>query len=186
MSTAEWSRSARWLYAVKLPAWPKLIVPAIVGQAIGVSAGRAFSVAGAALGGLLLAAVGPGLVFALNTLSFLPLIVAIRRTPSPYMKPREHVRVSARAAFDHVMAMPTLRAALVRIAFLALLIAPIVQLLPAIAEKLHPGSESYGVLMGVVSAGATVVAFRLAHLRKHLDHEENRHQDGDDAVVLGT
>ncbi len=129
------------------------------------------SVAGAALGGLLLAAVGPGLVFALNTLSFLPLIAAIRRTPSPYMKPREHVPVSARAAFDHVMAMPTLRAALVRIAFLALLFAPIVQLLPAIAEKLHPGSESYGVLMGVVSAGATVVAFRLAHLRKHLDQE---------------
>lgn len=44
--------SQRWLFALKVPSWPKLLAPALLGQAIGVATAGEFSAMAAALGGL--------------------------------------------------------------------------------------------------------------------------------------
>jgi MFS family permease len=130
------------------------------------------TVLGTGLAGLILAAAGPAWNFGIDALTYVPFIFAIRHTPSPYQRPRQHQRVAVRTAVDHVMATPVLKGALLQIAVMSLLFAPVVQIIPAIADRVHPGSDSYGGLMAVMSAGAAFVAWRLAQLRRHHDHAQ--------------
>ena len=58
------SRLGRWVYALKLASWPKLLVPAVFGQVLGANR----------VGGLNLAAVGWGLAFTLLGLGFIVLL----------------------------------------------------------------------------------------------------------------
>ncbi len=58
------SRLGRWLYALKPASWPKLLVPALLGQILGVSR----------VGGLDLAAVGWGLAFTVLGIGFIVLL----------------------------------------------------------------------------------------------------------------
>lgn len=49
-SVADLTAAQRWRYALKPASWPKLLVPSVLGQALGVLAAGAFSVTAAALG----------------------------------------------------------------------------------------------------------------------------------------
>ncbi len=44
------SPSGRWIYAAKLDSWPKLLVPMLFGQALGVTAAGRVDLVAAALG----------------------------------------------------------------------------------------------------------------------------------------
>lgn len=57
--------AARWLYALKPASWPKLLVPMLLGQAIGFAAGERFAWSGALFGGLF-TGFGLGFIVLLN------------------------------------------------------------------------------------------------------------------------
>ena len=65
----------RWLYALKPASWPKLLVPALLGQVLGASGGR----------GLDLRALGWGLSFTVLGLGFIVLLILppVETTQSP-------------------------------------------------------------------------------------------------------
>lgn len=52
MDMATMGTFARWKYAAKLNSWPKLLVPFLLGQSIGVSASNSISLSGLLIGGL--------------------------------------------------------------------------------------------------------------------------------------
>ncbi|HMO67001.1 MAG TPA: MFS transporter, partial [Verrucomicrobiota bacterium] len=163
------------------PGWTSLM-PEIVGKrhlpgavalgAVGVNLARAI---GPLVGGLLVAAAGPGPVFALNAASFLGIVVVLARwqRPDPPKRPNaEHVLVAMVAAARHVRHAPPIRRVLVRHGLFTFAgIAP-VALLPLLVKHLGLPAASFGALLGCYGAGGIVVAlFLLPRLRArfHLD-----------------
>jgi MFS family permease len=161
--------------AMNSPAWqaiiPELVprreLPAavtLVGVAINVS--RAV---GPALGGLLVAAAGSGVVFLLNAVSFLGVIVVIyhwQPTPQQSTMPPEHIFGAMRAGLRYVRHAPELVAALVRTSVFILCASALWALLPLHARlALGLGSFGYGILLGCIGAGAVAGAAFLPKLR---------------------
>jgi len=166
--------------AMNGPAWqaiiPELVprdeLPAavtLVGVAINVS--RAV---GPAIGGLLVAAAGSGIVFLLNAVSFLGVMVVLYRwqpTPQRSTMPPEHILGAMRAGLRYVRHAPELLAALVRTAVFILCASALWALLPLQARlALGLGSFGYGVLLGCIGAGAVAGAAVLPKLREKVSN----------------
>ncbi|MDW5598385.1 MFS transporter [Conexibacter stalactiti] len=135
---------------------------------------------GPALGGLLVAATQPSVVFLVNAATFLVVIVVVWRwkerrgvvagagTPHAPL-PRESIREAMRASGRYVVASPALRTVLLRAALFVLFASAIWALLPAVADDgLGLGSGGYGLLLGCVGAGAVGGATLLPRLRARL------------------
>jgi MFS family permease len=166
--------------AMNGPAWQAIIpelVPqgelptavTLVGVAINVS--RAI---GPALGGLLVAASGPGIVFLLNAVSFLGVMVVIYRwqpTPQQSTMPPEHIFGAMRAGLRYVRHAPELRAALVRTGAFILCASALWALLPLQARHaLGLGSFGYGILLGCIGTGAVGGAAFLPKVRQKVSN----------------
>ena len=76
-------------------------------------------------------------------------------------------RVTLRDAIRYIDDEPGLRRSFVRIAVLSLLVAPVAQLLPAIADDLSSSSSSLGVLTGAFAIGALALAHLIGRLKAH-------------------
>jgi MFS family permease len=161
--------------AMNGPAWqaiiPELVLrdelPAavtLVGVTINVS--RAI---GPALGGLLVAAAGSGVVFLLNAVSFLGVMAVIYRwqpTPRQSTMPPEHIFGAMRAGLRYVRHAPEFLAALVRTSVFILCASALWALLPLQARlALGLGSFGYGILLGCIGAGAVAGAAFLPKVR---------------------
>lgn len=126
--------------------------------------------AGPALGGAIVATAGAGAAFALNALSYAPLILVLLlwRRPSPREElPRERVGPAIVTGLRYVAETPAIRTAVLRSALFAFGAAAALALLPLVARDLLGGGPIiYGVLLGAFGAGAMAGAF-LVHPMRH-------------------
>ncbi len=169
--------------AITGPAWnaaiPELVPkdklePAIALGGVGYNAARGV---GSALGGLLVAAMGPGPVFILNAISFLGvLFVFFRWKPAakrPSRHPRERMLGAVRAGFRFVRHSPALKAVLVRSGSYAACTSAMWALLPLIAkQELHLDSLGYGILLAIFGVGTLLGAAILPRLRSAISLDQ--------------
>ena len=166
--------------ALTWPAWsattPELVpredlVAAIALNGISFNLARAV---GPAIGGVALGIAGPEAAFALNALTFLVLILALvawRREPGAAQPlPKEHLLSAMRAGLRFVAASPAMHAAIIRACVFFFFAASIWGLFPLLVrQRLGLGPEAFGLLLGVVGAGAVAAGFLLPGLRARLD-----------------
>jgi MFS family permease len=120
-------------------------------------------VVGPAIAGILVAVVGPGWAFALNSLSYLPVIVGL------LMIGRVHVPrlgIAARTAVPEVVRYlrgePRVSALLGLLAAQTIFASGHLILGPSLAQDLGQGAEGLGVLLSATGVGAIVGGLRLA------------------------
>ncbi len=125
---------------------------------------------GPALGGVAVAAAGPGPVFLLNGASYLGVSGAVwtwrreRRAP-PW--PAERLVGALRAGVRYARHAPRLRAVLVRAGLFVGAASATWALLPVLARyQLGLRASGYGLLLGALGAGAVLGALSLARLRR--------------------
>src|SRR5437870_12268785 len=164
--------------AMNTPTWqaitgelvpPSELMRAVALNALPINIGRAI---GPALGGILVAASGPALVFALNAASFVAVLVVVyrwRREPPRSVLPAERVIGATRAGLRYARHAPALAAVLVRTGLFMLCGSAFWALLPIIARHdLGLDALGYGLLLGAVGLGAVGGAALLPRLRQRL------------------
>ncbi|GAA1349539.1 MFS transporter [Saccharothrix algeriensis] len=136
---------------------------------VNMNVGRAI---GPALGGVLIAAVGPEATFAFNTLSFLGVLLVLWRWRRPSdLRPlgAEHVVTAVRSGARYVRSSPLFSRVLVRCVLFVVFGSGLWALLPAIARgPLGLGAGGYGVLLGCIGAGAIGGAFVVPRLLRRI------------------
>ena len=165
--------------AVIFPAWaaaiPELVprddlVQAVALNGVGFNLARAF---GPALGGVAMAAAGPGATFSLDALGFLALLWALlvwHRPASPHSDlPSERIPSAMRAALRFAITMPIMRAAILRAWAFFFFASAVWGLLPLVVrEGLGLGPVGFGLMLGTAGGGAVLAGLALPALREHL------------------
>jgi MFS family permease len=161
--------------ALNNPSWqasvgdivPREQVPAAV-MANGMSFNIMRSI-GPALGGLVIVAAGAAAAFAMNTMSYVALIIALSlwRRPTPGTSlPRERFARATNAGFQYVSLSPNLLSIILRGCLFGLTAVAVQALLPLIARDLLGGSAStYGLLLGFFGLGAVGGALSNSKIR---------------------
>ncbi|MCZ4493148.1 MAG: family transporter [Conexibacter sp.] len=125
---------------------------------------------GPALGGVLIAAVGPAGTFALNAVSFVGVLLVLalwRRPADDRPLGAEHIRGALRAGARYVRSAPAFGAILGRSLVFMLFASGLWALLPAVARgPLRLGPGGYGLLLGSLGAGAVAGAFVVPRLSR--------------------
>ena len=165
--------------ALNSPAWaasvpltvPRQVLPqALVLNSVGFNIARAI---GPAVGGLILTVAGATVAFAANAVSFafVALVVGILLT-FPRMRmsntvPPEQFRSAMRVGLAYVLAEPVVYTTLVRSAAFYGCASALWALLPLyVRDVLGLSSASFGVMMGVIGAGAVLGGLIMPLLRK--------------------
>ena len=161
--------------AMNGPAWsaavPELVprdeLPAAVAlSSVGFNIARAI---GPALGGLVMAASGAGVVFILNAISFLGVILVLwrwRYARVPFAGGDPGMRLAMREGLHYVRSTPTYHAVLVRAGLFAFAGSALWALLPVVSSaQLRITSMGYGILLGCLGAGSVIGAAILPPLR---------------------
>ena len=171
------------------PAWqaivPQLVprqdLPAAVAlNGAGVNASRAV---GPALAGVIIAAMGLAAPFWLNAISYLGVIAALvwwhpPGSPARHL-PAERFGAAIRVGLRHARYNQELRATVIRASGFFLFASAYWALLPLVARnQVAGGPELYGILLGVIGAGAVGGAFALPRLKSFMA--------ADGLVVAGT
>lgn len=122
---------------------------------------------GPTIAGILVATVGEGICFVLNSASYLAVLVALaamRLDPSPHQqKPRRHVFQELREGFIYSFGFGPIRSILLLVALVSLTGMPYAVLVPVFAkEVLHGGAHTFGFLMTASGCGALVGTVYLA------------------------
>lgn len=164
--------------AANFPAWaattPELVpredlVGAIALNGIGYNLARAV---GPALGGFVIAASGVAAAFALNSLTFLVLIIALvawRRPRPSTVLPKEHFLGAMRAGMRFVAASPAMRAAILRACVFFFFTAAIWALLPLVVrQRLGLGPDAFGLMLAAMGAGSVGTGFVLPQVAARL------------------
>ena len=138
----------------------------------------AFNIArsvGPALGGAIVAASGAFAAFAINAVSYIPLIAVLARWRSPKVErllPRETLWIAMGAGLRYVAMSPNIRVVILRAFLFGFGGIVVLALLPLIARDLvHGGPLTFGVLLGAFGAGAVGGAFLSARLRRRFTTE---------------
>lgn len=168
--------------AMNAPAWqaitPELVsrqeLPAAVTlSGVGINLARAL---GPALGGLIIAATNPGVVFLLNGVSFLGIIIVLyhwRRSPRENVLPAERFIGAIRAGMRYARHAPALQTVLIRAGAFILFGSVLWSLLPILARfELGQGPSGYGILLGLLGLGAVVGAAILPHTRQKISGDK--------------
>ena len=130
---------------------------------------------GPAVGGLIVALAGAAAAFAVNAISYLPLILALgrwqpERTPSRL--PRENFASAMWAGIRYVSLSPNLTTVLFRGFLFGLSATAILALLPSVAaEYVGGGALTYGTLLGCFGLGAIGGAFLNGRIRERYSNE---------------
>jgi MFS family permease len=154
------------------PAW-QAITPEIVSgsrhpEAVALNS-AGFNVAravGPALGGLVIAAVGCGLTFLLNALSFFGVILFLYhwKRPRPERVEKGRVADAIRGGVAYVRRSPVVKSVLIRTGAFSFGASAVWAMLPIIARP-H-GPTGYGLLVGFFGTGALLGAALLPRLRR--------------------
>jgi MFS family permease len=160
--------------ALNAPAWqattpdlvPREEIPAAVALS-GISVNGARAV-GPALGGLMVAAAGPGATFLFNAVSFLGVLFVLarwRRRQETSALPAERFVGAMRAGLRYVRHAPTFQAVLLRtMAFVSGGIGLLALLPVLIKQDTNLGPAHYGILLGCFGAGAVIAVVLLPAL----------------------
>src|SRR5207249_3404107 len=164
--------------AMNAPTWqaitselvpPSELTRAVTLNALPVNIGRAV---GPALGGVLVAASGPALVFALNAVSFVAVLVVVyrwRREAPRALLPAERVIGATLAGIRYARHAPPLVAVLVRLGLFIVCASAFWALLPVITRRdLGLGAFGYGLLLGCLGVGAIAGAALLPRVKRRL------------------
>ncbi len=157
--------------ALSAPAWPQLSrMTAPKGRLTEVTAafgtvGSIMAIVGALLGGVVVAAVGAGLVFLLNAFSYVPLIVGVKMVPGDPPHAHDDHR-AVRRGIEIVRRTDTLRRAFAVAAVLNLAAWPVLSILPAAAHDIDARAHVLGLLTGAFFAGAALVSWAVVRLRR--------------------
>ncbi len=121
---------------------------------------------GPAIAGFLIAAVGEGVCFLVNGLSYvavLAALLAMQLRPRAPAKPPQHVLYELREGFRYAFGFPPIREILLLLAVVNLAAMPLTVLLPVFAKAvLHGGPDTLGLLTAAMGMGALVGALVLA------------------------
>ena len=114
---------------------------------------------GPTIAGLLVASVGEGICFILNSASYLAVLmalIAMRLAPGPHhRKHRRNVFHELREGFNYVFGFGPIRSILLLVALVSLTGMPYAVLVPVFAkEVLHGGAHTFGFLMTAAGFGA--------------------------------
>ncbi|MCE5321147.1 MAG: MFS transporter [Bacteroidales bacterium] len=124
---------------------------------------------GPAIAGLTIAAVGEGICFLLNALSFLAVIIALMQIKIPHklaVTSSTPFGKSFREGLNYTFRTQSIRKLILLLAMMSLAAFPFIVLLPAYAkEVLGGGSETLGFLMSALGGGALVGALYMASRR---------------------
>lgn len=124
---------------------------------------------GPAIAGIAIAAVGEGICFLLNTLSFIAVIAALLQIKIPVKQTATHTTNFKRSfteGFQYTFQSLPIRTLIILLAILSLAGLPFIVLLPAYAKEiLHGGSDTLGYLMSSLGAGALIAALYMASRR---------------------
>jgi MFS family permease len=164
--------------AFNYPAWqaiqPELVPAEELKQAVtlggaNINLGRAI---GPAVGGLLIAAAGAWLVFALNAASFAFVLVVLWRWRRPVgedVGPPERFAGAVRAGVRYAMFSHVLHGVLVRSFVFGAASSGLMSLLPVYTkEVLGWGSGGLGILFAAIGGGAVATAAVIPRVREHL------------------
>ena len=130
---------------------------------------------GPAVGGLIVALAGAAAAFAVNAVSYLPLIYALFRWQPerlPARLPRENFGSAMWAGIRYVSLSPNLTTVLFRGFLFGLSAVAILALLPSVAaEFVSGGALAYGTLLGCFGLGAIGGAFLNGYVRERYSNE---------------
>lgn len=160
--------------AFNIPAWqvvfPRLVPREELQKAITLN-GMQFNfarVVGPALGGVMMAAWGPTVLFVINTLSFLGVLIAVRAVPPDGAREEPASPLeSLRESFAFTFRNPGPRAVFIAIMLYSTLAVPVIRFLPLFASEVYAkagkfigkGEELYGLLLSILGAGAVLGGF---------------------------
>lgn len=164
--------------AIGTPAWgaflPELIPRELVAEAVALNA-VAFNIAravGPAIGGVVLAEVGPAGSFAWNAVSFVAVALALVVIRPPFAEPRTPPPPLRRAFAEplaHVAREPSLRGVFAAMLLFTFGAASVYALAPAFGKTtLQATPRQYGIMIGAMGGGAVVGAWFLKRLRERL------------------
>jgi MFS family permease len=167
--------------AFNLPAWqasvgdmvPRAELPgAVAFNSMGFNIARSV---GPALGGAIVAAAGAAVAFAMNAMSYIPLVVVLKRwrpPPSQQLLPRETLGLAMASGIRYVALSPSIHTVLTRGAVFGVGASSMMALMPLVARDLIAGGPlTYGLLLGSFGAGAVGGAIVSARLRDRLSSE---------------
>lgn len=121
---------------------------------------------GPTIAGLLVAVVGEGFCFALNSASYLGVICALAAmhlTPHSHKRQQQHLLHELREGFGYAYHFRPIRNILFLVATVSLMGMSYTSLLPVFAREVHHGgAHTFGFLMGASGAGALVGTLFLA------------------------
>jgi MFS family permease len=121
---------------------------------------------GPAIAGIVIAAVGEGICFLLNSLSYIAIILALYKLQlikSNKKQTKNSVKNELAEGFKYTFGLKPIRVLLILLAILSLTSTPFTTLMPAFAsETLKGDSHTYGFLMSATGAGALLGAIFLA------------------------
>jgi MFS family permease len=144
-----------------------LIPPAVMANAVGFNLARSV---GPAIGGVIVAAVGAGIAFVVNALSYIGILATLAWWRPKRVRaelPPEPLGPAVGAGLRYVGLSPHLLSILLRCALYTVPIAAVPALMPVVArDLLDGGATTYGVLMGGFGAGAMMGALASATLRQ--------------------
>jgi MFS family permease len=131
-------------------------------------------VVGPAIGGLLTAAVGEGVCFLVNAVSYLAVLWSLWQIALPARaaesRPIGGQRRALAAGFSYVMQRPELRSILALVGVVSAISISYRNFLPAMArDVLRVGAWRYGLLMAAAGVGAGLGGFLLAGVRLRAD-----------------
>ena len=159
--------------AFDIPARQSFVVEMVEGKedlgnaiALNSSMVNAARLLGPSMAGILIAAVGEGICFLINGLSYLAVVVALlamRTRPRNSKQRSSWIRQDLRDGFMYAFGFAPIRAILFLLGLVSLMGMPYVVLMPVFAKDvLHGGPHALGFLMGASGVGALVGALYLA------------------------
>lgn len=130
---------------------------------------------GPAIGGAVVATVGAVAAFALNTLLYLPLMVALflwKRNSVPSRLPPERLSRAMVSGVRYISNSPSIKIVLTRTLVTGVVGGAITALMPLVARDLLRGdAQTYGIMLGAFGVGAVVGALNITELRKKMSGE---------------
>jgi MFS family permease len=155
---------------------PQLVGTQYLSQAFGldsVSRNIAQSV-GPALAGAVIAFTNPGAVFVLNAVSFVGILIVVRKLPKFTVQVESASKINhvIKDGIRHVVRTAQLRNIALRLALVLGATASLNSVMPVVAkESLNVGSSGFGVLAGALGVGSVLAVWLLPILRKKLNAE---------------
>jgi MFS family permease len=160
--------------AIETPTW-RAILPELVKKedlaAASALNGIEFNFAravGPALAGFIIAAVGVGVAFAINVVSFFGVILLVLRWKRPIRRrttPPETVAGATVAALRYVRFSPQLRGMMLRSGLTMFFASALLALMPSVARGVSDSPTGYGILLGCFGAGAVLGALAMQPAR---------------------